>query len=73
MSGAGSSGVTMEEKGKGRKQTNLAGSRGSLERFWLEPKCSNVPVRVRQSRNILAFDFLNDHTDYCGEHIRGWE
>lgn len=57
MSGAGSSGVMMEEKGKGRKQTDLAGSRGSVERFWLEPKCSNVPVRVRQSRNILAFDF----------------
>ena len=57
MSGAGSSGVMMAEKGKGRKQTDLAGPGGSVERFWLEPKCSKVPVRVRQSRNILAFDF----------------
>ena len=47
----------MAEKGKGRKQTDLAGPGGSVERFWLEPKCSKVPVRVRQSRNILAFDF----------------
>ena len=34
-------------KGKGRKQIRLAGPEAQLKEFGLNPKCSQVPVRVR--------------------------
>ena len=73
MNGAGSSGVTGQEKGKGRKQIRLAGPEAQLKDFGLNPKCSQVPVRVRHSRPTLVFDFSNDHADYYRECICGWE